>query len=155
MGVLSTALGPLPAYADELPAHKSPTENAEPAGQPSEAADVTADTPPASSSEEGAQRRAPTAQAEKAEPESTPYRPFEICDWCPPQRRAPTLDRCDASAGYAVDLCNPKRQECGPWWKPVTGDLRFEYRFRSTGDTTDHTAWQFANVRFGDQQAAG
>jgi hypothetical protein len=152
VAAFATALSPTGALADEAPETadtESVTDAAPAEALPNEGEEKAA---AATDAPTDAQRRVPGAEEA---PASRPYKPFEICDWCPPQRRAPTLDRCDVNAGYFEAACNPKKPRCGPWWKPVHGDLRVEYRMRSTGSETDHTAWEFANVRFGDQEAAG
>ena len=124
----------------------SPDEEAAPENEAAEDAGVSeGDAAPA-------QRRVPTA--EEAEAAAPRLKPCELFEWCPPQRRAPTLDRCDGPAPYEPDPCDPcGGQRCK--FRPVHGDLRFEYRWRTASGVNDHTMWQFANVRFGDQQAPG
>jgi len=101
------------------------------------------------------QRRVPSAAGEPFDPSPPPRQsPCEIFEWCPPQRRAPTLDRCTVSGGYAEDQCDPCLTR-RPSFRPVHGDLRFEWRWRTGGGNSDHVLWQFANIRFGDQEAPG
>jgi len=160
---LLVGLGSTTVQADDAPAVPAAADAPPPPPPPP--------PPPAPTAE---QRRAPTAGADADDAADAsddvplddvstgeiigiPTTPADICPVCEPQpqRRAPTLDRCDVATGYFEDRCDPCPERPHPWWRPVEGDVRFEYRFRSSGSFTDQTAWQFLNLNFGPTDVPG